>query len=125
MIANSLAALVGFWDGFAGIFYDHAQPMSWSYALGHWAGRLIGGTRLWPLRRRGTGTLVASGRRSGWGTDPLPPILTHSMRFVPEMRLATSAFQPSGRAPAPLAQASPEEQVTEDPLHNPHGSRPE
>jgi hypothetical protein len=120
MIANTLAVLVGLWDGFAGVFYDHAQPMSRSYALGHSAGRLIGAIRLWPPWPRAATISVASGRGSAWSAEPFPPIVTRSVRFVPEMRLPTSAFRTIGCAPAPLAPSIPAEQVTGGPLHNPH-----
>lgn len=46
MIASALGLLVGMWDGFAAVFYDHRHPMSRSYALGHAAGRWLGAIRL-------------------------------------------------------------------------------
>jgi hypothetical protein len=49
MIANALGILIGFWDGFAGVFYDHAHPMSRSYAVSHALGRRAGAMTLWPV----------------------------------------------------------------------------
>ena len=48
MIASALGMLIGFSDGFAGVFYDHAHPMNRSYALGHALGRRAGAMTLLP-----------------------------------------------------------------------------
>jgi hypothetical protein len=125
MIGTSLALLIGIWDGFAGVFYDHTHPMRRSYALGHSLGRRTSAVRLWPFRTRGLGPPVATERAAPQNPVPLPPILTHSVRLVPEMRQSRPIPEPADGAMSSLAQCDPAEQVTENSLHNLHTSRPE
>lgn len=85
MIASALGMLIGFWDGFAGVFYDHAHPMSRSYALGHALGRRAGAMTLWPptvstVVREPAATLAHSP-----GAEQVKQELPHSLhRFAPK-----------------------------------------
>jgi hypothetical protein len=124
VIASALGLLVGIWDGFAGVFYHHGHPMSRSYALGHHLGRAAGVVPLLPgtLASRPAGVADAADRTEDAALHA--PMLSYSIRLVPELRQKPPHHPATPEAPT-LAQPGTGRQVTENFLHNLHTSRPE
>lgn len=79
MIASLLGFLIGLWDGFAGVFYDHRHPMGRSYALGHAIGRQVGAIPLWRTPAHPLQAGVADERHDTPSAAGERPPLTHSV----------------------------------------------